>query len=150
MKSVYWMRGLKGAFVGLFFLISQSAVWGSAVEEEKLSVVVSILPQAFLVERIGGSHVSLEVLVKPGASPATYAPTPSQVRTLSQADVYFHIGVPFENKFLPTIREMFPAFRSWICVRILNCARRQPNITIMTITTITIALRQMARIPIFG
>ena len=111
MKLVYWIRGLKGAFVGLFFLTSQSAVFGSAVEEKKLSVVVSILPQAFIVERIGGSHVSLEVLVKPGVSPATYAPTPSQIQTLSQADVYFHIGVPFENKFLPTIREMLPSLQ---------------------------------------
>ena len=65
-----------------------------------LKVHVSILPQKYFVERIAGKLAMVDVLVKPGKSPATYSPTPDQVRSLSAADVYFRIGVPFENGFM--------------------------------------------------
>ena len=37
-----------------------------------LSVFVSILPQKYMVERIGGDRVAVTVMVGPGNSPATY------------------------------------------------------------------------------
>ena len=49
------------------------------VEEERIGVVVSILPQADFVERVGGEHVAVTVMVPPGASPHTYEPLPSQI-----------------------------------------------------------------------
>lgn len=64
---------------------------------------VSIVPQKYFVERVGGGLVDVQVLVQPGHSPATYEPTPRQMARLSQAVVYFRIGVPFENAFLPKI-----------------------------------------------
>jgi zinc transport system substrate-binding protein len=76
--------------------------------ETKVKVYVSILPQKYFLERIGGERVSVEVLVLPGRSPATYEPTPRQMATLAGADVYFRIGVPFENAFLPKIQEEYP------------------------------------------
>ncbi|MFH1539353.1 MAG: zinc ABC transporter substrate-binding protein, partial [bacterium] len=54
-------------------------------------------PQAYFVERVGGAHVEVEVLVGPGQSPHTYEPTPRQVAALSAARVYFMAGVPFEK-----------------------------------------------------
>lgn len=65
-----------------------------------LHVTVSILPQRYFVERIGGEYVAVNVMVEPGASPATYEPQPEQLRALSVADVYFSIGVPFESAWL--------------------------------------------------
>jgi len=70
---------------------------------ERLKVFVSILPQAFFVERIGGERVQVDVLVGPGASPATYEPTPKQMARLARADIYFSIGVPFEKFLLEKI-----------------------------------------------
>ena len=35
-----------------------------------LNVTVSILPQKYFVERVGGEHVNVNVMVQPGASPA--------------------------------------------------------------------------------
>lgn len=58
---------------------------------------VSVVPQAWLVERIGGPRVRAVTLVEPGASPATYQPTDAQVSLVMRADVYFRIGVPFER-----------------------------------------------------
>ena len=80
---------------------SQEAQEGPS--DERLGVFVSILPQKFFVERIGGDRVSVEVMVQPGRSPATYEPTPNQAAALGAADVFFTIGVSFENAFIPRI-----------------------------------------------
>jgi len=68
-----------------------------------LSAVVSILPQAYFVERVGGPYVDVEALVQPGQSPHTYEPTPRQVARLGEAKVYFTIGIPFEQALLRKI-----------------------------------------------
>jgi zinc transport system substrate-binding protein len=69
----------------------------------RLNVVVSIVPQKYFVERIGGDRVGVSVMVEPGASPTTYEPKPEQLRALSGAAAYFSIGVPFENAWLDKI-----------------------------------------------
>jgi zinc transport system substrate-binding protein len=68
-----------------------------------LNVTVSILPQKYFVERIGDKHVTVNVMVEPGASPATYEPKPEQLAALSEAVAYFSIGVPFESAWLDRI-----------------------------------------------
>ncbi|MBW2358098.1 MAG: zinc ABC transporter substrate-binding protein [Deltaproteobacteria bacterium] len=70
---------------------------------EKIKAFVSILPQAYFVERVGGPYVDVDVLVVPGQSPATYEPTPKQMSKLGRSHVYFRIGVPFEKAFVPKI-----------------------------------------------
>jgi zinc transport system substrate-binding protein len=67
------------------------------------SVFVSILPQAFFVERIAGQRVQAEVLVKPGQEPHTFEPTPQQMARLAEAAAYYRIGVEFENNLMPRI-----------------------------------------------
>ena len=80
----------------------------SSILEGKVSVFVSIPPQAYFVKRIGGDHITVTTLLAPGASPATYAPAPTQIQALSQADLYFRIGVPFESRILEHIQRHFP------------------------------------------
>ena len=70
---------------------------------DNLDVTVSILPQRYFVERIGGDLVDVNVMVLPGESPAAYEPKPDQLRALSTADLYISIGVPFENAWLDRI-----------------------------------------------
>ncbi len=67
---------------------------------EPLNVTVSILPQKYFVERVGGDLVNVSVMVQPGESPATYEPKPEQMTALSNADAYISIGVPFEKAWL--------------------------------------------------
>ena len=67
------------------------------------SVYVSILPQKFFVERIAGTGVAVHVLVKPGKNPATYSPSPDQIKKLTSSNIYFRIGAPFENGFIHKI-----------------------------------------------
>lgn len=71
------------------------------VSYAKVNAVVSIMPQKTFVEAIGGDKVNVSVMVKPGESPHLYEPKPSQMRELSKANIYFAIGVEFENVWIP-------------------------------------------------
>jgi len=66
-------------------------------------VVVSIPPQAYFVQRVGGPRVLVDALVGQGQSPHLYEPTPRQIAALSQAQVYFSIGMEFEQRLLEKI-----------------------------------------------
>ncbi len=63
-------------------------------------VTVSILPQKYFVEKIAKDKISVNVMVQPGFSPATYEPKTSQMKKLANSKVYFSIGVPFEKAWL--------------------------------------------------
>jgi len=67
-------------------------------------VVVSVPPQKTFVERVGGEHVDVHTLVRPGYDPHTYEPTPHQIAALSAAALYIRIGVPFEQAWMARIR----------------------------------------------
>ena len=69
---------------------------------------VSIAPLKYFVERIGGEHVRVQVMVTPGHSPATYEPTPRQMVTVAKAHVYVRIGVPFESLWMERIQAAHP------------------------------------------
>ena len=83
----------------------------SSNTKKKIKVFVSILPQAYFVERVGGERVDVSVLVGPGYSPATYEPTPRQMAELGKARVYFRIGVPFEDVWITRISEANPQMK---------------------------------------
>jgi zinc transport system substrate-binding protein len=69
-----------------------------------LKTFVSIAPQAYLVERVGGPSVSVDVLVGPGQNHHTFEPTPKQLADLAGARIYFRIGLPFENRLMEKIQ----------------------------------------------
>jgi len=77
-----------------------------------LPVLVSIAPQKFLLDRIAGDAVSVTVLVKPGSDPHAYEPSPAQVRAASASQIWFTIGVPFEDVWLPRIMDNAPHLRT--------------------------------------
>ncbi len=84
--------------------VSDTANVGAVgVADERLNITVSILPQQYLVERVGGDHVAVNVMVAPGADPHTYEPKPEQLRALSRAAAYFTIGVEFEDAWMSRI-----------------------------------------------
>ena len=70
---------------------------------ERLMVFVSIPPQAYFVERVGGRHVQVEVLVQPGQSPHVFSPTTDQVARLARSTLYFRAGLPFEEALVAKI-----------------------------------------------
>lgn len=75
---------------------------------DALRVFVSVLPLKTFVEKIGGSHVAVQAMVRPGFDPHTYDPTPQQISALSKSALYVRIGVPFEAIWMKRIRSVNP------------------------------------------
>jgi len=72
----------------------------SACAFAKPIVLVSILPQETFVKKIAKESVDVITMVPPGSSPHSYEPKASQMRALSNAKLYFSIGVEFEHAWL--------------------------------------------------
>jgi zinc transport system substrate-binding protein len=62
----------------------------------KPAVFACIAPHGYFARRIAGSLVDVQVLVGAGANPHTFEPAAIQMVALSQADLYFRAGMPFE------------------------------------------------------
>jgi zinc transport system substrate-binding protein len=95
----------------LFFLVLMPAMVFAQTQSIPIRVFVSILPIKYFVERVGGNNVDVSVMVRPGQSPETYAPTPQQMVGLSKAKIYYRIGVPFEDAWMKRIRRMNPSMQ---------------------------------------
>lgn len=76
-----------------------------------LAVMVSIPPQAYLAERIGGDRVDVTAMVRPGDDPHLFEPSPQQMMALGKARLYFTIGFPFESVLLARISGGYPNLR---------------------------------------
>ena len=74
----------------------------------KGQVSVSILPQQYFVKQIAGDAVEVNVMVGKGADPHTYEPKPKQMTALEKSDLYFAIGIEFEEAWLPKFQKSYP------------------------------------------
>ncbi len=83
----------------------------AARTDGKLPVFVSIPPEAYFVERVGGGRVRVSVLVGPGQEPHNFEPTPKQLVQLGKARIYFAIGFPFEDTLVRKISATFRNLR---------------------------------------
>jgi zinc transport system substrate-binding protein len=66
-------------------------------------VAVSVLPLAWLVERVAGDRVRVEVMIPPGASEVSFEPTLAQLEAAANASLYVKLGHPafeFEEAWL--------------------------------------------------
>lgn len=89
--------------IGTFLLSFMALIGCSMTASAAMPVTVSIVPQQYFVEQVGGDLVDVSVMVQPGASPASYEPKPMQMAALSKARIYFATGVPFESAWLERI-----------------------------------------------
>ena len=60
----------------------------------RIPVAVSVPPQAYFVEKIGGGRVRVEIMIPSGSSHVDYSPSPRQVAALSGARIYVKVGHP--------------------------------------------------------
>ncbi|MFV8834660.1 zinc ABC transporter substrate-binding protein [Aquisalimonas sp.] len=71
-------------------------------------VTVSVPPQAYLVEAIGGDRVEVSIMIEPGQSPHTFSLSPRRMMALDDARVYFKVGHPdlaFERRFVQHVQD---------------------------------------------
>jgi zinc transport system substrate-binding protein len=100
------MHGLKIIKLLLLFIavILLGDIRAADSPKTKMKTFVSILPQAYVVERIGGPYVEVHIMVGEGQSPATYDPSPKQIAMLNESKLYFRIGTPFEKGLIRKIQ----------------------------------------------
>jgi zinc transport system substrate-binding protein len=71
------------------------------IKEQSRVITVSILPQKFLVEYLCGNHFKVNVLLPPGANHETFEPTPGDMRSFENAELYISTGLlDFERNWL--------------------------------------------------
>ena len=83
-------------------------LWPLAGLAKPLEVFVSVLPPATFLAKVGGEHVKVEALTRPGQSPETFEPTPQQVADLAHADLFIGVGMPFEQAWMPRLQAANP------------------------------------------
>ncbi len=104
-----WILGLGAVLVA--GLVQHAAPRRALAGVLPLVVTVSVPPQAYFVERIGGERVVVNVMVPPGASPATYEPSPQQLVALGRSRLYVAVGHPdflFERRHLESLQGANP------------------------------------------
>lgn len=69
------------------------------------TVLVTVPPYAYFVQRIAGDAIRVEVLVPPGANPHIYEPNPKQVQAILGVQIWFRIEEPIEAKILKVLKE---------------------------------------------
>ena len=108
-----WTDALKSVFASMLAIsgIFVSSFSANAQTGKQLAVFVSIPPQKYFVQQIGKERVHIQVMVQPGASPATYEPRPRQMAAISKTQIYFAIGVAFEKTWMRKIVAANPKLR---------------------------------------
>jgi len=92
-------------------LTALPAAAGAAPAAQPFVAFVSVQPQAAFVRAVGGEYIRVAVMVPPGRSHETYDPTPRQMQELTQAQLYFRVGLPFEESWIPRIRHNNPGLK---------------------------------------
>ena len=87
------------------FVVCGGLFLGAQKAQAALEVFVSIAPQKWLSDKIGGQHLLTGVLIPKGQDPHTFEPTPKQVEALGRSQLYFTVGLEFEEQIINKIRQ---------------------------------------------
>lgn len=80
--------------VALLMTISLAGCLGTTTQNtsDKISVAVSMYPEAFLTEHIGGDFVSTYVIVPVGVEPHDFEPSPSDLSHITNSKLFIYHG----------------------------------------------------------
>ncbi len=76
-----------------------------------LEVFVSVPPQKWLCEQLGGGLVNVHLLVEKGQEPHGFEPAPRKIQLLSRSRVFFTVGMEFEQELTRRLRTGSPHMR---------------------------------------
>ena len=95
---------LRKKYPVLAIAIALVAVVGTACASDTNStpddatvVITTTYPLTFIAERIGGDRISVTQLVKPGVEAHDFEPAPSDVRAISESDLFIYNHPAFES-----------------------------------------------------
>ncbi|MDR2393623.1 MAG: metal ABC transporter substrate-binding protein [Treponema sp.] len=81
-----------GVLLSLTMVVSARGQRESKKVEGKLQVVTTIFPPYDFVREIAGDRVSLVMLLPPGAESHSFEPTPRDIITVQNCDVFIYVG----------------------------------------------------------
>lgn len=69
----------------------------------EIMVTVSIAAQKYVVDKISGGKIKVNIMVDKSSDPHAFSPKASQVKLLEESSVYLGIGFPFEDTGLSRV-----------------------------------------------
>ncbi len=111
------------AAVSVILLLVASAAGCTGIldrqDGDQVIVAVTIPPEQEFVERVGGDHIRVILLVPPGADPHTYELPPGALADVAEADMYALVGsgIEFELAWKDKITALNPD------MLVVNCSR---------------------------
>jgi zinc transport system substrate-binding protein len=77
-------------------------------EKGKPTILVSLAPHQFLIEKIAGDTFTVRTIVPLGSNPHAYEPTIRHIKAISEGVIWFRIGESFEKQVLPVLKQNKP------------------------------------------
>lgn len=87
-----------------------------AAQAAELNVWCGIPPLTSVVRAVGGEHVKVQSLMNSSQDPHTWSPSPRAVAAIRDADLFFTVGMPFEQ----TVAQKLAGMNSGL--RVVNAA----------------------------
>ncbi len=102
---------IKQLLISLVLILCSLGQIAYAISNDRLQIAVSIQPQKYFVEQIVKDTADVLVMVGASDNPATFEPRPSQMAQIAKTDIYFTIGVPFEQAWIKRLSLINPKMR---------------------------------------
>jgi zinc transport system substrate-binding protein len=100
----------------------------NTINEQKPVITVSIIPQKYFIQQIAGNKYEINVMVPPGASPATYDPAPAVLKQLNKSSAYFRIGyIGFENNWMNKLESVNKTMQIFDLSSGINCITNEQH-----------------------
>ncbi len=114
MNQFFQKKSMKKKYIPIFLILFFIGCKTNENRENDNIISVSILPQKYFTEQIAGVDYKINVLIPPGASPATYEPSPRQMQELSDSDLYLRIGeIAFEKVWIEKYQDQNPSLKTY-------------------------------------
>lgn len=106
--SMHWFAH---ALVVCMLLMVGVLVADAELADSPPIVLVTVAPHKYLVNRIAGDTVAVEVVVPSSANVHAFDPTPKQMMRAAQADLWFRIGESFEPRLIEALKAHRPSMQ---------------------------------------
>lgn len=97
------MKKIICLFLCLCFVSCQSTDH-STKESKPASILVTLPPYAYFVQKITQGLIPTQILVPHGTNPHIYEPSPQQVSDILKTSIWFRLGEPIEEKVVNILK----------------------------------------------
>ena len=94
-KSIAFILVLIISFIGIISILLNCFNY-TKKSDEKIQIIATLFPQYDFAKQIGGDKVEVKLLLPPGTESHTYEPTPQDMVTISNSDLFIYTGEEME------------------------------------------------------